>query len=124
MTRPDASDQISSVLQTLRALKELHNMASAEVQDTENVELDIIHDLELNPLSYHEVARRGKRLTETLRSRRIAKDTVELLQPFMRWCDASPGFFKSLEGVLGDTRKIEEKHKNRYYRPRATKEGV
>lgn len=79
---------------------------------------DILHKLELEDVSYHDTAKLGKALMKVRENRRKAKDSVELNAPLVEWIQSHSDALKSLQKVLGETRKIEEKQRRRMYVPR------
>lgn len=81
---------------------------------------DYLHKLELEDLSYHERSRVAVGLAENRKSRRDFKDTVEELEPIVNFFEdpQNQNFIKRLRQLLGQVRKVEEKHQNRFYTPR------
>lgn len=57
-------------------------------------------------------------LTKVRENRRKAKDSVELNAPLVEWIQSHSDALKSLQKVLGETRKIEDKQRRRMYVPR------
>lgn len=52
------------------------------------------------------------------KNRRKAKDSVELNAPLTEWIQSHSDVLKSLQKILGETRKIEDKQRRRMYVPR------
>ncbi|MBE6724924.1 MAG: hypothetical protein E7576_06980 [Ruminococcaceae bacterium] len=100
-------------------------------EDLERLEMltqDYLHALELGELSYHERAKIATQLAECRKERRIAKDLLEVLEPFIQFADEkeSKAYVNKLRQVLGSVRTAEKKHSNRIYVPRvlADAEGL
>lgn len=60
----------------------------------------------------------SEKIVTVRRNRRAAKDRVEVLTPVMGWIAQHKETIKSLERLLGEMRKIENKHVGRFYIPR------
>lgn len=91
-----------------------------ELERLEMLTQDYLHALELGELSYHERARIATQLAECRRERRVAKDLLEVLEPFVQFEDEkeSKAHVNKLRQVLGAVRTAEKKHTNRIYVPR------
>ena len=69
-------------------------------------------------MSYHDTAKLGKALMKVRENRGKAKDSVELNAPLAEWIQSHSDVLKSLQKILGETRKIEDKQRRRMYVPR------
>ena len=76
---------------------------------------DILHRLELLPLTYHERARLAARLCEVRQERRKLKDSIESMEPLMNWIQEFGAAKNKLSSVLGEMRKVDGRHNNRVY---------
>ena len=114
-TEPVASycNLIAEVQVRYRTLKDEQERLDALTQD-------YLHALELGELSYHERARVATSLAECRKERRIVKDTLEVLEPFILFCDEkeSKAYINKLRQTLGAMRTAEKKHCNRFYTPK------
>ena len=113
----------------IKTAKELEDTINFFTQTTEdfqnNTENESLHDyetqdilLELEDVSYHDTAKLGKTLMKVRENRRKAKDSVELNAPLAEWIQSHSDVLKSLQKILGETRKIEDKQRRRMYVPR------
>lgn len=92
------------------------NMDSEYTLDYCNArEVDILHELELNNLTYHQQAKLAKELTELRRKRREAKNQLALLEPFIDWKNNHQKSINDLCRVIGKMRTISEKQKTMVY---------
>ena len=115
-------------IKTAKELEDTINFFTQTTEDyqnnTENESLhdyetqDILHKLELEDVSYHDNAKLGKALMKVRENRRKAKDSVELNAPLAEWIQSHSDVLKSLQKILGETRKIEDKQRRRMYVPR------
>lgn len=86
-------------------------MADLETQD-------ILHRLELSQDDYHKTAKLAKALRQIRQKRREAKQTIELLDPIVKWQNENKSTLKGIERLLGSIRIIDEKQSKRTYTPR------
>ena len=103
----------------LRKLNELYGMAVSEQEEAERVICDVEHELELHPHAYHERAKLANLLSDTLKRRRIAKDTQKALKPVRDLFDFGVDCIRALERMLGEMRAANEKLQNRIYMQRS-----
>ncbi len=113
------SNDLSSILQTFRDCKENTRIAEADLCEVEGELQDVLHKLELDSgLTYKDMAALGKRISELRKRRRIAKDRIELQAPIVAYIAKNQQLINGLSIVLGEMRKVENRHKNRTYTPR------
>ena len=82
------SEILSDFLTYLRDAKQVYNMAVQDENDANDATQDILHSLEIDGGSYHELARLSKVLQDVRRKRREAKDKTICRHVRPRW---SPG---------------------------------
>lgn len=109
------SKTVEDILATINSCETLNKNALVELSACDRRENDILHELELVDLSYHEKAKLACELTDIRKKRRIAKNTIELLAPIIQWRQEQAGPLTKLSTVLGKMRKIEEKQANVVY---------
>lgn len=95
--------------------EELYKQCKYELENCEKKQQDILHELELVNLSYHERGKLAKELVLTRRRRREFKNQIFLLEPFMTWKEANKKAINDISSVLGQTRKVEERQKSMVY---------
>lgn len=115
------SNDISAFLDFLRNCKETYHINRAVQRDKEGLTQDILHEIELDSPSYHEMAKLSKALQAARRERRTAKDICEVLEPVVSYVESNQDTIHALEKLLGDVRKIERKHENRFYTPKVNR---
>lgn len=114
------SETISGFLTFLREAAEQCRMSAAEEQLASDETQDILHRLELHDGTYAEDAQLAALLREIRRRRRQAKDIRELAYQTSLWAEDEKKAVRSLEQLLGDIRKIENRHEERFYANRTT----
>lgn len=112
------SEHIEAFLSFLRDASNQAEQATKAERETNDQTQDILHRLELYEDSYRETAQLGKLLRQVRQSRRRAKEVYERLGPVAAWCQENKSVVKSLERLLGDVRKAEERQQNRLWLPR------
>lgn len=115
------SDEISAFLNFLHNCAEQYNISRTVQREKEDLTQDILHEMELRSLSYHELANLSKSLQAARRERREAKDICEVMEPIVLYAETNQSTIHALEKLLGEVRKIEKKHDNRIYIPRVKK---
>lgn len=113
-----ASKDLERFLDFLKSAESQLDQAMAGQQDAEAETQDILHSLELEKHSYHEMAALSRKLAEVRQTRRQNKDIVAQLTPVVEWTKENDGTVRSLQRLLGDVRKAEKSTQNRIYTPR------
>ncbi len=109
------SEYISAFLKFLRESKTDYQIASDQELYANSETQDILHRMELGNDSYHDMAKMAKRLKQVRQERREAKDIKEVTKPILEWIQEYEKVIRTLELILGDVRKAEERVKNRHY---------
>ena len=112
------SEIIADFVALIKTSEQKYNFNFEEVHRCELLGTDLDHKLELQDLSYHEFARTAKQIRANQQERREYKDEVEELEPIKNWLTNNKTALNSIEKLLGEVRKAEEKHNNRGYMPR------
>ncbi len=112
------SEIISDFLDLMRECTAKYEFNFEEVHRTELLGTDLNHKLELQDLGYHEFAKVAKQIKECQKERRGFKDEVEELEPLKNWMANNQNAFNSINKLLGEVRKAEDKHVERGYMPR------
>lgn len=109
------SEKIKTFLDFLHNIETEYNIALSLENDSNNETQDLLHQLELNQLEYHDYARVSKALQQVRKERRDAKDVEMRADPIVKWVQENGKVVKSLERLLGDVRKAENMTQNRHY---------
>lgn len=112
------SENVSDFLDFLRESEQLARISKENEQEANDSTQDILHKLEIQPVSYHEAARLARKLAEVRQSRRMAKDIYNTVSLIVQWAEENKNVVKSLERLLGDVRKAEKFMRNRTYTPK------
>lgn len=89
-----------------------------EMNRLDKLTQDYLHKLELGGLDYKGRAKIATKLTKCRKLRRMSKDTIEVLEPFISFLESDKGknMMNLMKDALGKTRKVEERMVNRTYR--------
>lgn len=89
-----------------------------EMNRLDKLTQDYLHKLELGGLDYKGRAKIATKLTQCRKLRRMSKDTIEVLEPFISFLESDKGknMMNLMKDALGKTRKVEERMVNRTYR--------
>lgn len=113
-----ASKDLERFLDSLKSAESQLDQAMAGQQEAEAETQDILHSLELEKHSYHEMAALSRKLAEVRQTRRQHKDIVAQLTPVVEWTRENDSAVRSLQRLLGDVRKTERNTQNQFYTPR------
>ena len=121
---PQFSVTISNFCNMVTEVTRDYEWNKAEVNRLDRLTQDYLHQLELNNLDYKERAKVATQLAKTRQLRRISKDTVEILEPFMEFIESEKGkqTMNLMREALGKTRKVESKMETRTYRYKVLEE--
>ncbi len=114
---------IEKVLELFRRAKTELNMANEDLKYCDDKTQDYLHELELVEHTYHERGRIAKELAALRQKRRAAKDMIELATPVVNWAAQNKSAIESLQRVLGEMRKIDERQLTRVYFYRTDEKG-
>lgn len=109
------SDNIEIFLNFLRQAKREYQIAITEEREKDAESQDLVHRLELNHNTYHDMAKIAKTITKVRRERRQAKDRQQVLKPVTDWICQNTRVMKSLEELLGAVRRAEKALEGRTY---------
>ncbi len=113
------SEYISNFLKFIRESKTNYQIASEQEIHANNETQDILHRMELKSDSYHDIyhdmVKMAKRLKQVRQKRREAKNIKEVTEPILKWANEYEKVIRTLEIILGDVRKMEERIKNKCY---------
>jgi len=116
------SKTISDFLEFLRSCADQYTIQYDTVGEKDKETQDILHELELQDLTYHQQAHLAADLKRVREERRNAKDAVTVLEPIKQYYESHTTDIKTLERLLGDVRKAEKSLTNRVYIPRVRKD--
>ena len=114
----DTSKKLEMFLEFLRENESELNFYCSEEKYCNDLTQDILHSLELEEKSYHEMAKLAKEIRDIRHRRRIAKDNVAKNTLIVEWTLKNQGVVKELERLLGEVRKVEKSQIGRVYIPR------
>ncbi len=114
------SESLAAFLDYLREVPQQYTANWDEQKKQESLTQDLLHHLELDEPEREEIMRTGQRLIEARQRRRRAKDAAEELLPVVEYIEKNKAAIGALERLLGEVRKIEQRHQNRFYMPRIT----
>ncbi len=112
------SEQIADFLDFLRDCEQEYRIFSSQESDANAETQDLLHCLELQENSYHDMAKISKMLRQIRKERRSAKKKEEQLAPIVDWAVQNRKTIYELEKLLGAVRKAEKSTESREYRPK------
>lgn len=114
------SQEIKTIIASFDKAKADYKWAYEQVGRYDQETQDILHSLELDPLTKNERNKIATRLKKVRITRRENKDVVEINEPIVMFLDSEKGrqMINLLREALGKTRKIEEYHQKRAYHKR------
>ena len=118
------SEQISNFLSFLTESQTEYNYSYEEVNRLDKLTQDYLHQLELDNLKCAERSKVATQLAICRKDRRYYKDKVEELQPLINFFKVNENIraIEKLKKVLGEVKKEERGHENRFYVPRVLKD--
>lgn len=125
-SKPKFSPIISAFCQMMEGVSKDYAWNFEEVNRMDKLTQDYLHKLELGNLNYKERAKVATQLAQCRRVRRECKDTVEVLEPLVRFLESDKGknLYNLVRETLGQTRKVEERMETRVYVPRVLEESI
>ena len=114
------SEYITEFLNFIANAQSSYNFCYDEMKKQEQLTQDYLHSLELDELKCAERSKLATKLAICRKDRRYFKDRVEEYQPIVDFM-ADPSNKKvvdKLTQILGQCRKQENYHENRFYVPR------
>lgn len=114
----EESKHLEAFLAFLRNAKVEYQATIEEETLTDLETQDILHRLELYSDSYREKAKLANSLKLVRQRRRVAKDTYEVTKSIVRWAEDNKQVIRSLEWLLGEVRKVEDRQEKRIYIPK------
>ena len=117
------SEEISRFLKFLELIEKDYAWAIEQMNQAENLTQDYLHQLELQPSTYHGRAHLAKRLKECRVHRRRMKDMFAVYGPVVELLRNERGklMVNQLQQVLGKVRKEERFLEERKYTPKVMK---
>lgn len=117
------SEEISRFLKFLEQTEQDYVWAAENMNRAEGLTQDLLHQLELQPSTYHSRANLAKRLKECRVQRRKMKDMFVVYGPVVELLRNEKGklMVSQLQQVLGKVRKHERYLEERRYTPKVMK---
>lgn len=114
------SEFLSEICKLFDEVPKEYDRHYSEIHTLDLLTQDYLHALELDGLLYEERAKVATKIMRSRKERRDHKDALEILQPLVDYLQTDYGkrALKMLREVLGKTRKVEDYHSVRSYRPK------
>ena len=118
------SEYITEFLNFLSSIESSYKFCLAEMKKQEQLTQDYLHSLELDDLRYEERNKVATKLAINRKDRRYYKDRVEEYEPIVKFLNEqkNKNVVNQLKQVLGECRRAENYHKERFYIPKVLKE--
>ena len=117
------SEYITEFLNFLSSIESSYKFCLAEMKKQEQLTQDYLHSLELDNLKYEERNKMATKLAINRKDRRYYKDRVEEYEPIVKFLNEqkNKNVVNQLKQVLGECRRAENYHKDRFYIPKVLK---
>ena len=117
------SEYITEFLNFLSSIESSYKFCLAEMKKQEQLTQDYLHSLELDNLKYEERNKVATKLATNRKDRRYFKDRVEEYEPIVKFLNEqkNKNVVNQLKQVLGECRRAENYHKDRFYIPKVLK---
>lgn len=118
---PSVSSRLSEAITFLRNCEKEYKYYYAKVGEQEKMQTDLLHFLELDSTDYASRCKTATQLRRCLLDRRYYKDRLEERAPIAAFLQEgqNKNLLDGLARTLGEVRKAERYHQNRFYIPRA-----
>ena len=118
------SEYITEFLNFLSSVESSYNFCLSEMKKQEQLTQDYLHSLELDNLKYEERNKVATKLATNRKDRRYFKDRVEEYEPIVKFLNEqkNKNVVNQFKQVLGECRRAENYHKDRFYIPKVLKE--
>ena len=114
------SSRLDFIVKELADIKNEYHIATDKHSYYDKLQQDLLHELENDYLTYHEIARLGKELKELRANRRDAKNTIEIYRPVINLMNDSQytHIINKMKGASGNVKGIEKEVTERVYNKR------
>lgn len=121
MTESEIIKTIKDYNELCANINQLFKQHQELLQECDRRTVDYSHKLELDKLTYHELAKATKMQRENLLERRKCKDFIEFLTPFKKWISdgQTTHVNRQLIQSLRDAQRAINKRENRKYTKRS-----
>ena len=114
----DPNSRIQTMVNDLKSVSKYHKEALEELKTYDNETQDILHALEFLDNSDEEMHKMSEQLSEIRKSRRKAKNFIELSSYLCEFSETNKGFIDKLDKVSVNTQSCFDKLERRKYTPR------
>ena len=117
---------IKDFLTFIDGVQEEYTFYLESMKKEERITQDYLHKLELEGLNCRERSKIATQLAHNRQARRQYKDMVENLEPIVEFlADAkNRSVLNAMSQLLGQVRKVEQYHQNRFYMPKVIEGNV
>lgn len=118
-----ASQEIKAFIDFIDSVNSEYDYSFEAMKNEERLTQDYLHMLELDDMNYRERSKIATKLAANRQARRHFKDSVEELEPIVNFFNEPKNkeIINRLSQLLGQVRKIESYHSNRFYVPKTSK---
>ena len=108
-------EDVQKINDILREATVQYNMAKASLEATTKKQEDILHEIELGKHGRRELANLATELRDIRIERRIAKNTIQLVGPILRWQEENRTAYNRISAAVAATRKIAKEQDEAVY---------
>jgi hypothetical protein len=112
-------DEIKALIGDIRMITDRYRILEEQFKDVEDLHCDLEHEIEFSNYDIQRGYKAYKQFRDMRIERRKLKDEIELLEPIATYINENRKIFlDGLGRVKGECKKINDRQKNRLYRPR------
>lgn len=101
-------NDVSKISEILQEALRQNTIAIGEVKYCEDRQNDILHEIEFGDHSKRDLSKLAIELRNIRRRRRIAKNTISIVQPMLNWMKNNDISKNRLFSAIGETRRIDK----------------
>lgn len=108
-------EDIAMLNDILREASVQYGIAQSTYNEANKKQEDILHEIEFGNHNNRALARLGKELKEVRAERRLAKNTMQLVGPILRWEEDNRSAYNKISQAIALTRKIDKEQREKVY---------
>lgn len=108
-------EDIAMLNDILREASVQYSLAQSVLTETNKRQEDILHEIEFGNHRNRELVKLAKDLKDVRSERRLAKNTIQLIGPILKWEEDNRAAYNKISNVIATTRKIDKEQKEAVY---------
>ena len=117
-------DDISRIGEIIQEATRQNTMAVNELNYCNKRQEDLLHEIELGSSNRHTLGKLAKELRDIRIRRRLAKNTISIVQPILKWSEAHAAAKNKLFNAIGESRRNAKELSENTYRYKTEEDKV